>query len=191
MIGMLDGKNVCIDPVPREYDAVSSSYGGIISSSRDAVAWKASNMYAISLDGRSSDLPGTYKNIKGILPADLLSVMKPVLKSSLNADRTAMEFVKSYITIPSIGETRGFVSSWHENQFQNGYEYFVKRYDETSNLNVSLTSVDILSGDPKKWWTRTATKLANSIQWYAVAVDGSVAPSSQDISYAIRPLVFT
>lgn len=191
MIGMLDGKNVCIDPVPREYNTTSDSYGGTINSSSDAVAWVRSTMYTVSFDGRSSTPPENYKNIKGILPADLLSVMKPVLKSSLNADRTAMEFVKSYITIPSIGETRGFVSSWHENQFQNGYEYFVKRYDETSNLNVSLTSVDILSGDPKKWWTRTATKLANSIQWYAVAVDGSVAPSSQDISYAIRPLVFT
>ena len=137
-------------------------------------------------------MPTINVSIRSILPEDLRAVMKSVLKSSLKAGKTTMEFVESYVTLPSVGEIQGFASdTWYENQFQKGYEYFVKRYDETSNLNVSLPSVDILSGNPKKWWTRTAISAANSIQWYAVNLDGSNAPSAQNISYAIRPLVFT
>lgn len=183
MIGMLDGKNVCIDPVPGEYGAVSGTYGGVIAQDTGTISWQDSRMFKASLHGMNTTVYPSSHNIKEILPTDLLSVMKSVLKSSLKADKTTMEFVESYITLPSIGEIRGFAStSWYENRFQNGYEYFVKRYDETSNLNVSLTSVDILSGDPKKWWTRTAIRLATSIQWYAVNIDGSNAPSSQNIS---------
>ena len=149
-------------------------------------------MFKASLNGNSQTVYPNAHDIKEILPTDLLSVMKSVLKSSLKADKTTMEFVESYITLPSMGEIRGFASSsWHENQFQNGYEYFVKRYDETSNLNVSLPSVDILSGGPKKWWTRSGIRAATSIQFYAINIDGLVAPSPQNTSYAIRPLVFT
>lgn len=191
MIGMLDGKNVCIDPVPGEYGVMSSTYGGVISTISSAIDWKRSTMFGTSLHGVTPK-PVPSHNFKEILPADLLPVMKSVWKSSLKTDKTTMEFVESYITLPSVGEIRGFTSSsWYENQFQKGYEYFVKRHNETSNLNVLLTAVDVLSNNPKKWWTRSAIDANNSNQWWGVNVDGANLVSPQNASFTIRPLVFT
>ena len=193
MIGMLDGKNVCIDPVPGEYDAVSATYGGIIAPDTTVVSWRDSRMFKASLNGNNQTVYPNAHDIKEILPTDLLSVMKSVLKSSLKTDKTTMEFVESYITLPSVGEIRGFASgTWYENQFQKGYEYFVKKYDGTANsLNAMLTSVDVLSGGPKRWWSRSAVKAASSRQWYTTNTDGLNLVSRQNISRAIRPLVFT
>lgn len=192
LIGMLDGKNVCVDPVPTEYGATSSTYGGVITPNKNVISWRFSRMLQSSLNGQNTTTNPTAQNIKKILPTELLSVMKSVLKSSLMENKTTMEFIESYITLPSVGEIREFTStSWYENQFQKGYEYFVKRYNETSNLNVSLTAVDVLSNNPKRWWTRSAIDANNSNQWWAVNVDGTNLASSQNTSFAIRPLVFT
>lgn len=193
MIGMLDGKNVCIDPVPGEYGAASTTYGGVIAPDTGVVSWRDSRMFNASLNGNIQTAYPNAHDIKEILPTDLLSVMKSVLKSSLKTDKTTMEFVESYITLPSVGEIRGFGSgTWYENQFQKGYEYFVKKYDGTANsLNTALTSVDVLSGDPKRWWLRSAVKAVSSSQWYATNADGTNLATPQNFSYAIRPLVFT
>ncbi len=193
LIGMLDGKNVCIDPVPGAYGDVSTTYGGVITTSRNSAPWQNTNMFVQSLAGHLPAIPSDNLSIRRIFPEDLRAVMKPVLKSSLKADKTAIEFVESYVTLPSVGEIRGYLNdAWYENQFQKGYEYFAKKYDGTTDsLKAMLTSVDVLSGSPKRWWTRSAVKGANSVQWYVINVDGTNLVSSQDISYAIRPLVFT
>lgn len=194
MIGMLDGKNVCIDPAPGEYDTVSTTYGGVITTSRNPTAWPNTNMFVNSLGGYLPTIPPNNGSIRSILPEDLRAVMKSVLKSSLKADKTTMEFVKSYVTLPSIGEIRGFTNpNWHENQFQKGYEYFIKKYDDggTDLLKQTLISYDILSGEAKNWWGRTAVPMANSVLYYATRYDGLNTQYSHDTSLTIRPLVFT
>ena len=85
MIGMLDGKNVCIDPVPGEYGAVSGTYGGVIAQDTGTISWQDSRMFKASLHGMNTTVYPSSHNIKEILPTDLLSVMKSVLKSSLRS----------------------------------------------------------------------------------------------------------
>lgn len=191
MIGMLDGKNVCIDPVPTEYGAESTTYGGVISPWLDSISWKDGRLFVASLEGNTPAHSSGPWSVKNILPADLKAVLKSVLKSSLKADKSTMEFVESYITLPSVGEIRGYLSSsWYENQFQKGYEYFIKR-QETETINDSLVSFDLLSGGAKSYWTRSAINRAGTGQFYLSAYDGTNTPTNQNISSAVRPLVFT
>ena len=194
LIGMLDGKNVCIDPVPAEYGNETTIYGGVIYQwGTEPISWKEGVMFNQSLHGAIQSFVSGSRSIKGLFPEDLRAVMKSVTKTSLMRDKTTIELVESYVTLPSVGEIRGWMSdNWYENQLQKGYEYFVEKYDgSTESLKTMLSSADLFTGVNKNWWTRSAVKSTGSVQFYSTRNTGENIPVIQSTSYAIRPLVFT
>lgn len=206
LLGMVDGKNVCIDGSNANYaKAVTTFYGGCISveTTTAFTPWKDS---ALAIHGLGIDRsPSNWSNMMfgSRLPDDLRAVLKPVKKVQAFGD--TVDITNSYMTLPAITEIFkevSYTSLSKEANWVKTYEYYLDRvkyqpignaiYPDVETTNLFVTSVDILTKKPKLWRTRSnAANTPSNNSYSIISTSGEKGAATQNTHYAIRPLVFT